>query len=261
MYHRRPSAVTALAVFHLVIGGLGLLMTLLIGLIALLQSANSNPGVNIWNPGAPHPVYVMEQALDRDLPARHVLNLLSHVSSLVGFAMLVIAGAGLLHQRRWAWWLSLVYCLWNVLHTILFLVFHFGLILPAMDAFINKNHPPGMLTPEGFAVSWYRSVYVMQTVMMALAGAYPIVVAIFLCLPAVNAAFRTDSDLPPVGWEERGDSRPRRDDHRREDEERRRYDERRYDDRDDDDRRRYDEEDDDRRRYDDHDRRRPRRWD
>jgi hypothetical protein len=249
---RRPAAVTTLAVLNITVGAVGVVAVLMMVLVALIKASAppNNPVVGAVFPDA-LPVEKLYQYVDAEAPGHRVIGLLSHGLSLIGYTMLLVSGIGLLHVRRWAWVLALVYVVWNVLHTIFFVCYQFGVVLPVMDAFLEKHQ-----NDAGFAVFFIRPevfFYRFSTAMMTVAGGYPIVVLCLLFLPPVTGAFRAEeADLPPVGWgEERDRERQRYEDDRRRYEEERR----RHDDDDEPPRRRWGDEDDEYRR------RAPRGWD
>jgi hypothetical protein len=210
MHPRRPGPLSVLAILNIVVGGLGVAGTLMAALNYMMYAAAPNPAPTaVVAPGVT-PAWKMDQYLDDRVPARHAIALLSHAASVVGFTMLIISGAGLLHVRRWAWFLALVYVVWNVLHTIAFVTYNFGVLLPAMRDYVEQEMQK---TPNGmFAVfpsAWRLSFDRAWTIAWTIPGGYPIVVLCLLFVPPVSGAFRPEGDLPQVGW---GRDDPRRDD-------------------------------------------------
>jgi hypothetical protein len=220
MQSRRPSAVTTVAVLNLILGSAGLMMTLMAALIYLINLNAPAPTAAPFPGGLP--VGMMDDYLDRQLPTRHAMTFLSHGLSVVGFVILIISGVGMLHLCRWAWGLAVVYVVWNLLHSIFFVWYHFGMVLPAMGDFIGQQAGGAGGMMYLFPFTSQRFFYQLSSAFAIVPGAYPILLLCLLFLPSVTTAFRPASDLPQVGWGPENEREQARRDRREED--RRRYD-------------------------------------
>ena len=130
------------------------------------------------------------------------MNFAGHIWSLAGFSTLVISGVGILHLRPWAWWLALCYVVFNLVHTVLFLGYEIGMVLPAMDALARNprvdSHDFGVDLVA--FVSVMRFFHVVAVVFLSLIGLYPLFVVSILFLPSTSQAFDPQTDDSTEKW-------------------------------------------------------------
>src|SRR5262249_41870247 len=108
---------------------------------------------------------------------------------LAGAAMLA-SGIGLLKMRGWARWLTIGYACYNILSTILSVIYQVTYVVPAMDEFIAKeaqkpNLPPG----QGAGLNMAGSVTAAAAFFPLLLLVYPAALLIVMYLPSIRAAF------------------------------------------------------------------------
>src|SRR2546428_12207469 len=135
MQPRRPTSVLVIAIFHFILGGLGLLLGV-IGLAGSLMvyatlASAPPPPPSATGPAAVTPA-AQYQYLDAHLPYWKEVDLTSAAVSLVLSALMVVAGVGLLKMKPWGRTLSLVYGVGSILYQIGVFIYALAYRLPAM---------------------------------------------------------------------------------------------------------------------------------
>ena len=187
-----PTAVTVIAILHLVGGGLGLILSLCGCGGYLMQGAFSaitmptpptRPG-QPPPPAPPNPGQMMKE-IESAIPGYKVFTIASLGVSLVLDILLLSAGIGLLKLQSWARILSFIYAPISILYHIGSAVFQLGFVTPAMQAIYAKN--PALAGMSSFT-GVLSGIGVFFGLVFIL---YPIVVLVVLLRPSIAASFRT----------------------------------------------------------------------
>jgi hypothetical protein len=202
----RPSSVLVLAVFHFILGGLGILQSFVaIGVTLLASTMNKAPAAAagpLAGGQAPISAAAQYQYLDAHLPYWKEADIGFGVLYLVISVLMIAAGAGLVLMKPWGRLLSLVYGVSSILTQTVRMIYLFAIFLPVMLAFYDTmlrsgaggGPPPGVVAGMKFGV-------VIGMCVAFLGYIYPILVLILLLRPSVAAAFRGE----PTGREDFGD--------------------------------------------------------
>ncbi len=190
----RPVSVTVLAVFHFILGGIGLLC----GLCGLASQA-AGPGA--FTPAGANVDQNKVAELTREaeqkaaaIPFWDVYRVGNQVLYWGLSVALIVAGIGLLQMKPWGRYLSLAYA-------------GFGLLHSGIDAYylINYINPllwqdlAGRLGADPRMTETLRNVYnAMAYATPVVEAVYPLVVLIVMLLPSVAAAFRGERPAGPA---------------------------------------------------------------
>lgn len=188
MPRQRSGAVTAIAVLHLIGGGLGLIGSLCGG-VGLLVSGTAGPG-------APDPQAFLKQNIPMYMP----VSVGQLLIGLVLDVLLLSAGIGLLNRQSWARYASIAYACISIPYKIFGLVWTLVFVNPAID----KLFAQAATTTPGFQAGFQFGRYFG----LALSGLfilYPIAVLWVMLLPA------TKRELAPEGGRSRYDEDDRDD--------------------------------------------------
>jgi uncharacterized protein involved in cysteine biosynthesis len=184
MPRRRPTAVTVIAILHLVFGGLGLLCGICSGILDLAptqtQAGSSSPQASQQARKE-----ITEQVLSQRVPLYRAYTIGNRVSGLLTSVLLVAAGIGLLQMQSWARWLSVVYAVLSLLVNLVGFVYTVAFFTPAY-AEVFRQLPP-QNDQERMASDIAR---VTGPAIPCLVMIYPVAVLIVMLLPSVGAAFR-----------------------------------------------------------------------
>jgi hypothetical protein len=193
---RRPTSVVVLAVFHFILGGLGLCFGLFGIVGALIVYLTPPPPAP--PPGAPVVVTAasQNQFMDSRVPYWKEIGLTFNMVDLLISAGMIAAGVGLLQMKAWARTASLAYGGVSIVDQAVHIVYTAVYIVPAVQAFYDalgasagSPFPPGM-------ISMMKAV-VGATVWLSVIGfIYPVVVLIVLLRPSVAEAFRAGPPGP-----------------------------------------------------------------
>lgn len=163
---RRPTSVLVLAIFGIIVGGLGLLCTPFAPLAYSIQI------------GPPNPVIQMT----RNDPVLWNWTLAACVVGTLLAVLLLAGSVGILGLRRWARSTLLLWAVLAALMGVASAVVEFGFKIPKLMALQNGSNDPALRSavPSGIAAA---------VVAVPIAFALPVCVLYFLTRPKVKAAF------------------------------------------------------------------------
>jgi hypothetical protein len=209
MIRQESSALTVLAFLNVLMAGMGLLVSIAIGAMHLIELSTST-FTPLAMGGLLHTADLADY-LDRHVSARMAIAIAFTGLSFVGYTLLLLAGIGLFHRRRWAWYLTLTFVILNVLNTIAYIVYEFGVIIPAIDAYA-RTAMMGNVQP--FATVWLMNLshhHMVHVVLFCIPVLYPVVALCLLLLPSVKQILDTGVEPPPGARDVLERQRPRYD--------------------------------------------------
>jgi hypothetical protein len=208
----RPTAVTVIAILHLIFGGLGLLCSL----FGLLMQSVSDPtrfmAMAAPPPGAAKgfdPQEMVKQIQERMPSYIYTVGMAHEAVGVVLSILLIIAGIGLLQMRPWARILSILYGFTNVVIKIAYAVYTFILVLPAQrevnQIVFQQIRGQAKTRQEQAMLEAIMNMADMGAVIGSLVVpivtmAYPIVVLVIMFLKSTRQAFA--GEVLPVGEDE-----------------------------------------------------------
>jgi len=185
MPRERPTLLLVVAIFHFIIGGLGL-GTDLCGVVNFAAG-----GKSLVPMGSPQQAQQQEEAtriLESKAPAYKVVQVVTLGLGFVLSIALLAAGFGLLKVQAWGRSLSLGYAVVSLLAKLFTAVYTILFILPSMDeAFrpmIQQNRQVGEMAVTVGKIGAVAGAFVSMI--------YPIAVLILLGRPSVGEYFRDD---------------------------------------------------------------------
>jgi len=188
MARKRPTVLTVMGILNIVIGGLFLLCNLCVGIFALAFLGMSEQGgplaVGI------NPIRDWWTFMQAEVPGFAVITLGELVVNFVLFALLIVAGIGLLNVQNWARVLSIAYGILTILVKIGILIYTLAILNPATERWQQdffRRHVGGAAAPPGLESSPMNNVF--QLFGTVLGMTYAIVLIIMMLLPSVSAAF------------------------------------------------------------------------
>ncbi len=202
MQSNRPTSVLVLAIFHFILGGLGLLGGLFglgSAVIVYAQSPTSAPPPAAVRPAGPGGMTVaaQNQFLNARLPYWKEIGILFNLIDSAISVLMIAAGVGLVRMRPWGRTCSFVYGGVSIVSQVGRLVYTAGFFLPAMSDFYESLTGPASGLPPGFGTIMKYAL--IGGVAVSLLGfVYPIIVLVLLSRRSVRAAFSG----VPVGGEE-----------------------------------------------------------
>jgi hypothetical protein len=185
MPRHRPTSVLIIAVLHLV-GAAFLLLGAICGAVGQAVMANMK------SPAGGPDIFAQQKAMVDAIPGYAAFNYAQMAVSLVVGILLVVAGVGLLSMKPWARTLSIVYAVISILNHIVELGYQFGVVVPNMDAAMQKmfEGDPNLKAAGANLGGFGTASAVVGALFGAAFIAYPIAVWIVMTRPAVVAAFR-----------------------------------------------------------------------
>jgi hypothetical protein len=104
---------------------------------------------------------------------------------------------GLLYMQRWAWFGSLGYCFFSLIHKVFLASYLLVLFIPTVNGIIGQETARLAQTPRqaGFTFGFKFGLFGTQLFPL-LFGIYPIVVLFVLLRPAVMEAFQSRGRRP-----------------------------------------------------------------
>jgi hypothetical protein len=200
MQPRRPTSLTVIAVFHFVLGGLGLLC----GMTALAGQAAGGAGRNPFGPppgGGNEQQKELEdfqkkvaQRAEQEAPLQKPVSFVVLTVNLLLSVLMIVAGVGLIQVRPYGWKGSVFYGVVSLATQVFVLLFSLIYTLPISQRILDeelRNHPA--LGP----IAGFMRLVGPLTIGVALLGMiYPAIVLIVMSRPAVRAAFRGDRGAP-----------------------------------------------------------------
>ena len=198
----RPTAVLVIAIFHFIIGGLGVISSLCFGILMLILAALFNVAISEMQKKDPQEAKLLEDFIGSfaNIPGLIPYLIGSTVISLILAVVLIVAGFGLLKMRGWARTASILYAVVALLMTVGGGLYSIAVINPAVE----KANQELLQKIEAHAKAKGRPVPAQQQnpfannpfinagsgiFGMAMGSAYPIAVLIVMFLPKVTAAF------------------------------------------------------------------------
>ncbi len=206
----RPTAVTVIAILHLIFGGLGLLCSL----IGLLMQSLIDPTMFMNMGGAPpggapgvNPQEMVKQIQDRMPDYMHTVAIAHEAVGVLLSILLVVAGIGLLQMRPWARVLSILYAVVSILLKIAFAVYTIVLVVPVsreINQIMFQQWRAQARNPQEQAMmqammNMADSMTVMQAFIPLVTMVYPVVVLVIMLLGSTRQAFV--GEVLPVGEE------------------------------------------------------------
>jgi hypothetical protein len=194
MIRQESTALTVLAFLNILMGSIGLLICLAIGVCQFIALASPLPTLGV---AIPFSTLDLEYYLSRNLSSRWEIAFGFTVLSLAGYAMLLLAGVGLVYRRRWAWRLTLAFVILNVLHTVVYVIYQFGVVLPAVAAYAKSLAGPDAQPLAALTAALLPQQHAMNVLLYCLPVVSPIVVLCLMFLPSVRLALETGAGLLP----------------------------------------------------------------
>jgi len=209
MQSKRPTSVLVIAIFHFVLGGLGLLgglFGLASNVFVYAQSSTPAPAPAATRPVGPAGITVaaQNQFLNARLPYWKEIGLVFNLLDFAISVLMIVAGVGLVQMKPWGRTCSFVYGGVSIVSQIGRLIFTVGFFLPAMSDFYDSLASPGAGLPPGFT-NIMKYALIGGVAVSLLGFVYPIVVLIVLSRRSVRAAFSG----APTGAEDEADSHDR----------------------------------------------------
>jgi hypothetical protein len=209
MPRERPPAVLVMAILNLVLGGLGILGTLLCGGVGPLFAAVLSEQAVADPLGNPY------TAVEKQLPGYIAFAIGSLVLNLLLSILLVIAGLGLLRMESWARRLCIGYGMASLVVTLAGLVFTLAYVNPAVARWQRERDEqvlrqqqqqgnvlagrPGVGASLG-SPSWMNNLPALGSALFSMAYATALLVVMFL--PDVSDAFAGRPRRPRVSEDE-----------------------------------------------------------
>lgn len=173
----RPGSATAAGVLAIIYGSIFTLCGLC-GAIALI--AQGAMGADFMGGGDPMQAEVqkkIQDAMERDVPAYHVMQIAGTVVGLLEALGLLVGGIGVLYLRPWARKLTLTMALVTVVSTILQLVYQLIYVIPAMQNAFQVVLPAAL--PQAPGPQAEQVMVLIKTMMTVSAVGIVIVYIIF----------------------------------------------------------------------------------
>jgi hypothetical protein len=209
----RPTSVTVMAIFHIIIGGLGLA-----GDLCTLVLMGSGGQSFLMSLGGPEQQKLQEKLLGQleTLPYYQVYKIGNAVTSIVFSIALLAAGIALLRMKSWGRTLSLVYAVFSILTKVLLAYYTAVYFAPAyvegmrtmmqeQEKKLEEQQKPGQkIDPQvqqKAAAVRDMTLYVMQigmNIMPYVQMIYPLVTLLVLGRPSVGRALRPSDGSAPV---------------------------------------------------------------
>jgi hypothetical protein len=217
LIRQRTPVLTMLAFVNVLAGAGGLLLTLAVALVQLIElAAPRNDPFAVMTPFNWDP---LDHYLNGAVAARQAIALCFTALSFAGYAMLLLAGIGLFYSQRWAWYLTLAFVVLNVLHTFLYLLYQFSVVLPAIHGFTAAKIPVGMRPVFMIDTNQLWWGYALRTLFYCLPVLCPVVLLCLMFLPGVTRGLDGNEAAPPEGWRDVLErERPRHEDYDEDDE-------------------------------------------
>jgi hypothetical protein len=197
---QKSPAVLTVAIFHLILGGLGLLLGLC-G-VAMLAATGGNPMTgptfDFGNPQVAQQQKAQQEAIQRvmaNVPFIKPFQIGTQVVNLTLSAVLLVAGIGLLAMRSWARWLSVAYAGVSIPVTLATMVYMGVYLLPAQQEMFRQM-PTVNAQQAQMMQSMGQVMGPMTLFFQAFYFVYPAVVLIILLMPSVGAVFSGKADRP-----------------------------------------------------------------
>jgi len=184
----RPTSVLVLAILNLILGGMGLIAFICGGVMLALLA--------VWIPTLPKApgqptqpgFFDPYQYVQARVPSYYAVTGAAMGVSLIGQAILVVSGIGLLKMRRWARTVSILFASVSVFMTLVGLPYMIAVVNPVMAEYYSE-----LAKGQGMAMYSMFSDPIMLSVMNifgSLVGLiYPVTQLIILNRPRIKAAF------------------------------------------------------------------------
>ena len=205
MQPNRPTSLTVIAVFHFVLGGLGLLC----GMMAVGGQAIGGGGGNpfgqppagAWRSSRKCKTFRRRSpsAGQQEAPLQKPVGLVIMTVNLLLSILMIVAGVGLLQVKRYGWWGSVLYGAGSLLTQISALLFNLVYALPITQRILDQelqSHPT--LAP---LAGFMQMIGPITIGVVVLGMIYPTIVLIIMSRPKVRAAI----DGKPAGADDYGD--------------------------------------------------------
>ena len=200
---KRPTSVLVIAIFHFLIGGIGLIGGLVgvgFGAVALSQP-QAPPGFKITS--NPPDMWDTMKYMDANVPGWRIYQITAAVLGLALSIALLAAGIGLILMKPWARGLSIAYAFGSILLQVGAMLYMVVYVTPVQVALYDQLPPtPGIPAAQQQSITTMSKTIAGCTPFFAVPGLiYPAAVLIVMLLPSVAAAFRGE----PTGPEDEAD--------------------------------------------------------
>jgi len=200
--------VIVIAIFHLIIGGFGLMCDLC-GAASLVAGGGQQFSFNT-DPKQKQMEKQMQDIFTRDLPAYTAIQVLEKIVGLALDVALICAGIGLLQMARWGRTLSIGYGAASLIYHFLSAVYVIVYVIPAFDTIMQAALSQARTAQDRQAVE--LGLGFMKGAMLGatcLPLIYPFIVLLVMGLPSVKVAFAAGGqDNGDDGWAPRGPGVP-----------------------------------------------------
>jgi hypothetical protein len=192
----RPTGVLVLAIFHLIIGGIGVL-TNLCGLVNL--ASGNAAATSFQQPGQKQQLDQLQNNLRANAPFFDAFQVVFGVGiPVVLTACLIAGGIGLLQMRPWARKLSIGYALTSIVHKAVNGIYTIMFVMPITTAWMKTQvvqMPPGtspqaQQAAQQMMVTIANVTQVVSVITPFLSMIYPIIVLLVLGRPGIVKAFQ-----------------------------------------------------------------------
>jgi hypothetical protein len=189
---RRPTSVLVIAIFHFIVGGIGV-MSDLCGTFAVAGGNKLFSGLG--GPQQAQQTAELEKAMKEKVPGYEAYQIGILALSWLFDVALISAGVGLLRMKPWARTLSLVYAVISLLAKVFVAVYTILYLAPATAEAVKAALPPQGAGPQAAQAQQVMSFATDIAKITAVATPflsmiYPLAVLIVLGRPSIGAAFR-----------------------------------------------------------------------
>jgi hypothetical protein len=189
MTRERPLSILIIALLSFGVAGLGIFTgtAAMAKQVLFLVVEPANFGTNPVFAGQPRlpdmPIY-----LDRELPEKSIVDLLTHLESFLGGVVLLAVCVGLLHMRAWARWVGLLYGLVTLFWHIGFATFQIVYVLPLIEGYyLDPSWRWSYVSGSGGSLK--VGFFFFLLIQVGVFAAHALAMLVVLALPSTTAAF------------------------------------------------------------------------
>lgn len=197
MPQSRPASVLVIAIFHFIVGGLGLVCGICGG-VQMAAGGQLGGFAGAQDPKQKQLQVDLEKQLNEKLPHNKLITGMNLGIGFVFSAVLIAAGFGLLNMQAWGRLLSLAYAGLSLMHKVFMAIYNLAFALPATRE-VFKVLKANLGPQERQAAPMFDFIETFATIGVTvdpfIRMVYPVAVLIIMLLPSVAAAFRNDARL------------------------------------------------------------------
>lgn len=183
-------------------------------------------------PAANNPAIGMIQHMNKEVPNWLAIDIARSSAVILLSALIIVAGVGLLMQKSWGRWLTIIVSAALIVQQIIYTIYQFTTLMPAMERWAKTQPGAGGMMFGGGPAQQVGGVF--GTILVLL---FPLAFLVIMLLPATGAALaptrrrrreydddldedhdryrdENDDDRPPRRRDETADDEDRPDDHR-----------------------------------------------